>query len=68
VTYLDVKSSWGHDAFLLEVETMTNLLDSFLGRLVREEQIAVPLVSPARALMRVGASQPPRAKLAESLA
>ncbi len=68
VTYLDVKSSWGHDAFLLEVETMTNLIDSFLGRLVREEQIAVPLVSPARALMRVGAGQTPRAKLAESLA
>jgi homoserine O-acetyltransferase len=68
VTYLDVKSSWGHDAFLLEVETMTNLIDSFLGRLVREEQIAVPLVSPARALLRVGAGQTPRAKLAESLA
>jgi homoserine O-acetyltransferase len=68
VTYLDVKSSWGHDAFLLEVETMTNLIDSFLGRLVREEQIAVPLVSPARALPARRRSQPPRAKLAESLA
>ncbi|MCX6042244.1 MAG: homoserine O-acetyltransferase [Caldilinea sp.] len=43
VTYLDVKSSWGHDAFLLEVETMTHLLGSFLDRLVREEQIAVPV-------------------------
>ena len=31
VTYLDVKSTWGHDAFLLEVETMTHLLTSFLG-------------------------------------
>lgn len=41
-TYLDVQSSWGHDAFLLEVETMTNLLGSFLGRLVKEEQIATP--------------------------
>lgn len=39
VTYLDVQSSWGHDAFLLEVETMTNLLSSFLGRLVKEEGI-----------------------------
>lgn len=68
VTYLDVKSSWGHDAFLLEVETMTSLIESFLGRLVREEQIAVPLVSPARSLLRVSASQAPRSKLADSLA
>lgn len=45
VTYLDIKSTWGHDAFLLEVETMTNLLDSFLGRLVREEQIALPRIN-----------------------
>jgi len=42
VTYLDIKSSWGHDAFLLEVETMTNLLGSFLDRLVREEGIDAP--------------------------
>ena len=42
VTYLDIESRWGHDAFLLEVETMTNLLGSFLGRMVREEQIAAP--------------------------
>jgi homoserine O-acetyltransferase len=42
VTYLDVKSSWGHDAFLLEVDTMTNLLTSFLDRLVSEEGIAPP--------------------------
>jgi homoserine O-acetyltransferase len=68
VTYLDVKSSWGHDAFLLEVETMTSLIESFLGRLVREEQIAVPLVSPARALLRINAGQAPRTKLADSLA
>lgn len=33
VTYLDVESQWGHDAFLLEVATMTELLGSFLGRL-----------------------------------
>ncbi|MEM7117466.1 MAG: homoserine O-acetyltransferase [Chloroflexota bacterium] len=37
VSYLDIESSWGHDAFLLEVDTMTNLLASFLDRLVREE-------------------------------
>lgn len=37
VTYLDIESRWGHDAFLLEVETMTELLTSFLQRLYREE-------------------------------
>ncbi|MCP4166348.1 MAG: homoserine O-acetyltransferase [Chloroflexi bacterium] len=42
VTYLDIESSWGHDAFLLEVDTMTNLLGSFLDRLVREEGIVAP--------------------------
>lgn len=42
VTYLDIQSSWGHDAFLLEVDTMTNLMNSFLDRLVKEEQIALP--------------------------
>ncbi len=42
VTYLDIQSSWGHDAFLLEVETMTKLLHSFIDRLVKEEQIKAP--------------------------
>ena len=42
VTYLDVQSSWGHDAFLLEVETMTSLLGSFLDRLVHAEGIVLP--------------------------
>ncbi len=37
VTFLDIESSWGHDAFLLEVETMTELLRSFLERLWQEE-------------------------------
>ncbi|PIE79808.1 MAG: homoserine O-acetyltransferase [Chloroflexi bacterium] len=37
VTFLDIESSWGHDAFLLEVETMTELLSSFLERLWQEE-------------------------------
>lgn len=36
VTYLDIESTWGHDAFLLEVDTMTNLLGSFINRLARE--------------------------------
>ncbi len=39
VTYLDIQSSWGHDAFLLEVETMTRLLSSFMDRVAREEGI-----------------------------
>ncbi len=48
VTYLDIESSWGHDAFLLEVETMTNLLGSFLERLVREEGVKPPeLAAPS---------------------
>jgi homoserine O-acetyltransferase len=42
VTYLDIQSTWGHDAFLLEVDTMTRLLASFLDRLVLEEAIAEP--------------------------
>ena len=42
VTYLNIQSSWGHDAFLLEVETMTKLLHSFIDRLVKEEGIALP--------------------------
>lgn len=39
VTYLDVRSVWGHDAFLLEVETMTKLLSSFLNRMVQAESL-----------------------------
>ena len=27
---------WGHDAFLLEVETMTGLMSTFLDRIVNE--------------------------------
>ncbi len=45
VSYLDIQSTWGHDAFLLEVETMTRLLESFLNRLTREENVALPLTS-----------------------
>ena len=47
VTYLDVQSTWGHDAFLLEVETMTNLLGSYLDRLAREGKVAPPEALPA---------------------
>jgi homoserine O-acetyltransferase/O-succinyltransferase len=41
-TYLDIQSTWGHDAFLLEVETMTDLLTAFLERMVREEGVKRP--------------------------
>ena len=37
VTYLDIQSDWGHDAFLLEVDTMTKLLSSFMDRVACEE-------------------------------
>ncbi len=30
VSYLDIQSVWGHDAFLLEVDTMTELIGNFL--------------------------------------
>ena len=49
VTYLDVKSSWGHDAFLLEVETMTKLLSGFLERLIQSERVAFPSIFPPTA-------------------
>jgi homoserine O-acetyltransferase/O-succinyltransferase len=42
VTYLDIESTWGHDAFLLEVETMSRLLAGFLDRLAEEEGIGSP--------------------------
>lgn len=42
VTYLDIESTWGHDAFLLEVDTMTRLIESFLDRLSDEEGVAPP--------------------------
>ncbi|MCB0196981.1 MAG: hypothetical protein KDJ65_33850, partial [Anaerolineae bacterium] len=57
VTYLDIKSSWGHDAFLLEVDTMTNLLGSFLGRLMREEAVKLPEPDPKFAPKELGAEE-----------
>jgi homoserine O-acetyltransferase len=41
VTYCNLQSTWGHDAFLLEVETMTGLISDFLGRVVKEHKIAL---------------------------
>ena len=39
VSYLNIESSAGHDAFLVEVDTMTRLLGSFMDRLAREERV-----------------------------
>ncbi len=39
VSYLDIESSAGHDAFLVEVDTMTRLLGSFMDRLAYEDGI-----------------------------
>ena len=39
VSYLDIESTAGHDAFLVEVVTMTRLLGSFMERLAREERV-----------------------------
>lgn len=39
VSYLDIESSAGHDAFLVEVDTMNRLLSSFMERLAREEGV-----------------------------
>lgn len=47
VTYCNLQSTWGHDAFLLEVETMTGLIANFLKRIVIERNISLPQPSPA---------------------
>ena len=41
VTYCNLQSSWGHDAFLLEVETMTGLISTFLERVAKENRISI---------------------------
>jgi len=38
VTYLNIESTWGHDAFLLEVDTMTKILSQFLSRIEQTTQ------------------------------
>jgi homoserine O-acetyltransferase len=47
VTYCNLKSTWGHDAFLLEVDTMTRLLSNFLDRIVAEYEIHLPQIALA---------------------
>jgi len=49
VTYTDLQSTWGHDAFLLEVETMTALISDFLGRVVAEHNVPLPATLPETA-------------------
>jgi homoserine O-acetyltransferase len=39
VTFCNLQSTWGHDAFLLEVDTMTHLISDFLDRVVAEHGI-----------------------------
>lgn len=40
VSYCNVQSSWGHDAFLLEVDTMTHLISNFLERVAQDQGIS----------------------------
>jgi homoserine O-acetyltransferase len=47
VTYCNLQSTWGHDAFLLEVDTMTKLISNFLDRVVAEYDIRLPQVAVA---------------------
>jgi homoserine O-acetyltransferase/O-succinyltransferase len=42
VSYCNLQSTWGHDAFLLEVETLTGLISTFLDRVVNEAKVAMP--------------------------
>ncbi len=41
VTYCNLQSTWGHDAFLLEVETMTRLISDFLSRVVEHHGVQI---------------------------
>jgi homoserine O-acetyltransferase len=38
VSYVEINSSYGHDAFLVEVDDQSRLISHFLGRLERERQ------------------------------
>jgi homoserine O-acetyltransferase len=41
VSYCNIESTWGHDAFLLEVETMTMLISRFLERVAAENNLHI---------------------------
>ena len=38
-TYCNLKSTWGHDAFFLESDTLSTLISDFLDRIVNEHDI-----------------------------
>lgn len=61
VTYLDIQSTWGHDAFLLEVDTMTQLLSSFIDRVAREDDIAAVGSKPTGKTQRAPTRKGPNA-------
>ena len=42
VSYVDMESVWGHDAFLLETDTMKELISNYLKRLAADQAIARP--------------------------
>jgi homoserine O-acetyltransferase len=54
VTYFNLQSSWGHDAFLLEVDTMTRLISDFLDRMVAEHKISLRQASGSPLLLTAG--------------
>ncbi|PKN36031.1 MAG: homoserine O-acetyltransferase [Deltaproteobacteria bacterium HGW-Deltaproteobacteria-19] len=43
-TYCELKSTWGHDAFLVEVEEETRLIRNFLGNLASSNNLSHSLV------------------------
>jgi homoserine O-acetyltransferase len=47
VTYANLQSTWGHDAFLLEVDTMTQLMSNFLERITKKFNVGAPSQSAA---------------------
>jgi homoserine O-acetyltransferase/O-succinyltransferase len=47
VSFCNLQSTWGHDAFLLEVDTMTNLITNFIGRITSDYHIPLPIAESA---------------------
>jgi homoserine O-acetyltransferase len=65
VTYCNLQSAWGHDAFLLEVDTMTGLLTNFLSRIAEQFHISLP---PPPSPEEIAAAQLPFNEMSESKA
>ncbi len=55
VTYCHLQSTWGHDAFLLEVDTMTRLIGDFLDRVIAEHHLTIPVTAPSFSVNGSGA-------------